>query len=449
MTRILVVDDVKLFRHLEASILGWRGYTIEEAGSGEEAMQKVRANPPDLVLVDLLMPGMSGHEVCQQIKTHPDFQSIPVIIVTSSSSEKDIREAVKAGCDDYLTKPLDDTTLVRKVEELLGNVDRRRFPRIPTSLQISFEDFKGIFFEYTRDVSRSGVFIEMEDPLPVDSCLRLSFSLPEPFHSPVLAYGRVVRQVKQSPDHPGGVGVRFIQIDEANRRMIDALVAAQPQLEQEHRAGIFSRVSVQEQAAGRLGSPAGGGQLEAVLQEREVLRQTLEQLQADHLRLSTILSVLGGLHGEASPQRVVAAAGDILQNLLGAAAWGIFLADPARPTLVPVASAGLPGAVADALGTTGPLLAALQQRSLQVPAAPWPVPNSRSRILAVAPLVCGERALGVITVHELFPQKVNLNANDNQLLQLLGSHLARALLDSVARQLAPGEIGIPALLKAL
>ncbi|MBW1811318.1 MAG: response regulator, partial [Deltaproteobacteria bacterium] len=186
MPRILLVDDVRLFRHLEAVILGWRGYTIEEAASGEEALEKIRSNPPDLALIDLTMPGMSGSEVCEKVKKDPALQSIPIIIVASSGRDEDIRAAVKAGCDDYLTKPLDDTTLVTKVEELLGQSDTRRCPRISTSLQVSFEDFKGIFFEYTRDISRTGVFIEMANPLPIGTRLRLSFSLPAPFDHPVL-----------------------------------------------------------------------------------------------------------------------------------------------------------------------------------------------------------------------------------------------------------------------
>ncbi len=176
MTRILIVDDVKLFRRLEANVLGWRGYTIEEAANSTEAWQKIRTNPPDLALIDLHMPGIPGHELCRQIKQDPKLRATPVIIITSSSRDEDIRQAVQAGCDDYLTKPLDDATLLRKVEDLLGSAEKRRFPRIPTSLQVSFEDFKGIFFEYTHDISRTGVFIEMNEPLPVGA--RLNYRSP-------------------------------------------------------------------------------------------------------------------------------------------------------------------------------------------------------------------------------------------------------------------------------
>jgi uncharacterized protein (TIGR02266 family) len=210
MARILLVDDVKLFRHLEATVLGSYGYEIEEASGGEEALEKIRANPPDLALIDINMPGMDGLEVCRQVKGDPALRSVPVIMVSSSSREEDIRKAVESGCDEYLTKPLDDAALIRKVEVLLGRVGKRRFARVPTSLQVSFENFKGIFFEYTHDISRTGVFIEMDKPLPVGTRLRLSFSLPPPFSHSIMAFGRVVRTAQPTGDRPGGMGVNFI-----------------------------------------------------------------------------------------------------------------------------------------------------------------------------------------------------------------------------------------------
>ena len=117
MTRILVVDDVMLFRHMEATALAWRGYSIDQASSGAEALEKIRADPPDLVLLDFYMPGMNGHEVCSQIKSDPALRNLPVIMVTSSSRDEDIRKAVQAGCDDYLTKPIDRKKLVELVRD--------------------------------------------------------------------------------------------------------------------------------------------------------------------------------------------------------------------------------------------------------------------------------------------------------------------------------------------
>jgi uncharacterized protein (TIGR02266 family) len=447
MTKILVVDDVKLFRHLESTILGCRGYIVEEASSGNEALEKVRNQPPDLLLVDLCMPGMSGHEFCHQIKSDPLLQSIPVIIVTSSNSDQDVREAVQAGCDDYLTKPLDDTSLIKKVEGLLGEANQRRFQRIPMSLQVSFEDFKGIFFEYTRDLSRSGIFVEMDPPVPIGTPLRLSFSLPDPFHQPVLAYGTVVRQVRGSAEKPGGVGVRFIHIDEPSRRMIDALVAAQTQLESCHATGMFSRLTYQPQE--RL-EPALSENVQILdaIRERDALRANLEQLQLDHLRLSTILTLIEHLYLEDTPKGVLAVARDALHNLIGASTFGIFLFDPTRSLLVPLES-NLPRSVTDAILIQGPIQTAIEKRSLQVPVPPWVLESSGKKVLVVVPIVIGDALLGVITIHDLFPQKCTLNLYDNRLLELLGKHLGLALVNSVARTRAEKTIDTKSILQAL
>jgi hypothetical protein len=288
------------------------------------------------------------------------------------------------------------------------------------------------------------VFIEMDEPLPVDTCLRLSFSLPEPFRQAVFAYGRVVRQVPRSEEGPGGVGVRFIHIDEHSRRMIDALVAAKPQLETTHQTGVFSRVSLQREDRFE-----GSSAFDALLKEREGLKSALEQLQLDHLRLSTLLVLAQNLHAEESPRRVLEVAGDILRDVVGIGAFGIYLHDPAPGALVPVLTHRLAGAVAQRLPLDGPVQAALQTRAVQLPVPPWSVPGTASKVLVVVPMLSGDRVLGVITAHELFPQKSSLTVNDHQLLQTLGHHLGLALANAAARALLPGPLDTNALLKTL
>jgi Response regulator containing CheY-like receiver domain and AraC-type DNA-binding domain len=450
MTRILVADDVKLFRHLEANVLGWRGYTIEEAANGTEALQKIRANPPDLALVDLHMPGITGHELCRQIKQDPNLRATRVIIITSSNRDEDIRQAVQAGCDDFLTKPLDDTSLLRKVEDLLGSGDKRRFPRITTSLQVSFEDFKGIFFEYTHDISRTGIFIEMNEPLPVGTRLKLSFSLPSGLQQPVLAYGQVVRRIESSRSAIGGIGIRFIHIDSESRTIIDQLVSNQKMVRLFDGSGVFSRLTYHLEDAGEpLASAPVDATIAALEFERDELRSSIEELQRDHLRLSSILALTQHLHAEITPQSALSVACDALYNLLGISSYGIFLREENPPRLVPISSKGLLLDVAEQMTIEGPLARAVQERAIQTLPVPWPVGHSGVRLLAVAPLVCGERVLGMITVHELFRQKATLNQNDYFLLDMLGKHLAAVLLNTVARGKFEKEISIEQIRAAL
>ncbi len=446
MTRILVVDDVKLFRLMETRVLAWRGYQIDEASCGAEALERIRANPPDLVLLDMFMPDMTGAEVCRRLKADPSLRSLPVILVTSSSRDEDLRLAVQAGCDELLTKPLEDATLVRKVEDLLGNAVKRRYPRVRTSMQVSFEDFKGIFFEYARDLSRTGVFIEMEPPLPVGARLKLSFALPAPFHHPVVAYGRVVRQVTAAGDRPGGVGVAFIHLDERGTRVLDALVAGAYQPGPGEAMGAFSRLSVQLEdgpaaAPGEDAAQATAGLLQA---ECEDLRGALDELQREHLHLSANLVLLESLQAAASPAELVAAARDALGNLLGAAAFGLFLLEgDGADRLLPVLTVGLTGAEADPPPCAGLLAEALARGA---PCDGEGLGQEGPR--AAAPILDGERRLGVVVVHRLFPQKPGLGAADLQLLATLGRHLGRALVLAVARTRS-GPVAPQAILDAL
>jgi uncharacterized protein (TIGR02266 family) len=439
VTRILVVDDVKLFRHMETRILSWRGYQIDEAQSGAEALEKIRANPPDLVLLDLFMPGMSGAEVCRQIKSDPELQSLPIILITSSSRDEDLRQAVQAGCDELLTKPLEDSTLVRKVENLLGAVHKRRYPRVQTSMQVSFEDFKGIFFEYARDVSRAGVFIEMSQPLPIGTRLKLSFALPAPFHHPVVAYGRVMRAVPSTTERPGGVGVAFIHLDTSSAQVLDALVAGQYQPDGEEALGVFSRLSLQLESGADGSSEAERArqaQVGVLAGECEDLRANLEELQREHLRQSAMLVLAEGLAAVDSARQLLEAAQDALSNLFGAAAFGLFLEDPAASErLVPILSVGLTSAEADPQERAGVLASALASGRPQLGPPEGSGPDARPEsVLVAAPLLDGERRLGAVAIHRLFPQKSGLHAADLQLLGMLGRHLGRALVNAAARQ---------------
>jgi len=446
MARILLVDDVKLFRHLEATVLGSYGYETEEASGGEEALQKIRANQPDLALIDINMPGMDGLEVCRQIKSDPALQALPVIMVSASSQEEDIRQAIESGCDEYLTKPLDDAALIRKVEILLGRVGKRRFARVPTSLQVSFENFKGIFFEYTHDISRTGVFIEMDKPLPVGTRLRLSFSLPAPHSHSITAFGRVVRVAEPTADRPGGMGVNFICLDEKSAAVIDELAdAAGPAQDR----GYFSRLSYQAEEMG-VGTPSPEGvRIAGLEEERDQLKAALDDLQKEHLRQSATLTLLESLHAERQPKHLITAALDILSDLMGVAASGIFLFDPHKKLLFAAGYRGLPASVAEHLPLQGPLQQVLEQATLLVPDPPWPIPGAAAELLAAAPVLFGDQVLGIIGVNRLYTQKPHLTARDLGLLELLGRHLGSALGDAVARAQAGDQLTPVEILKAV
>ena len=434
MTRILVVDDVKLFRHMESSLLQGRGYSVTEASGGAEALESMRENPPDLVLLDYYMPGMTGTEVCTQIKKDPALQSVPVVIVTSSSRDEDIRKAVQAGCDDYLTKPIDDVSLLRKVEDLLGSNSIRRFPRLSASLQVSFEDFRGIFFEYAKDISRNGVFIEMANPVPVGTKLRLSFSLPKPFDQPVMAYGRVVRISKGDGDQPGGVGVSFMHVPESSAKLIDALVAEQD-IESASNDGVFSRLSYQVDDSDTP-DDTDVSRLKGLAVEYDEFQDRIKSLEQEHIKLSAMVALADGLLTASTVEDLLVSASDVLKNLIGASSFCIMLKNTGSDQLRPIVSEGLDSDKEHWIPLDGPILQAMAENRIIMPVPPLSLGDDLL-LLAVGGLQWDD-LLGVVTIHALFPHKSELAMVDLILLEMFCKHLAHRLVFTAAlEQVAP------------
>lgn len=117
--RILIVDDNPtnvelLFAHLKP-----HGYQLDKAYDGEEALKQIEVEPPDLILLDLMMPKLSGYEVCQQVKQDPKTQFIPVIVITALKELHDKIKAIEMGADDFLMKPFNKVELLTRVKSLL------------------------------------------------------------------------------------------------------------------------------------------------------------------------------------------------------------------------------------------------------------------------------------------------------------------------------------------
>jgi len=118
-TRVLVVDDIlPNVKLLEAKLLG-EYYEVVTALNGPDALQKVADTKPDIVLLDVMMPGMDGFEVCRQIKANPQSAHIPVVMVTALSDSEDRVRGLENGADDFLSKPLNDVALMARVRSLV------------------------------------------------------------------------------------------------------------------------------------------------------------------------------------------------------------------------------------------------------------------------------------------------------------------------------------------
>lgn len=117
--KILLVDDVKLFLELEKSFLTLAPAVILTASNGDEALSIVRKERPALVFLDLYMPVLDGIACCRAIKSDPELAAIPVIMVTTGGKPQEEEQCRNAGCDGFLTKPIDRAALLDKVREFI------------------------------------------------------------------------------------------------------------------------------------------------------------------------------------------------------------------------------------------------------------------------------------------------------------------------------------------
>ena len=117
--KILIADDNEPNIELLDAYLAGLDCEIETACDGADTLAKVKTFNPDLILLDIMMPKLSGFEVCEKLKADPNTKSIMILMVTALSELGDIERAVNAGCDDYLSKPVNKFELLKRVENML------------------------------------------------------------------------------------------------------------------------------------------------------------------------------------------------------------------------------------------------------------------------------------------------------------------------------------------
>jgi len=119
MTKILLVEDNEMNRDMLSRRLARKGFDVVEALDGLEGVERARSEAPDLILMDMSLPGIDGWEATRRIKADSELARIPVIALTAHAMEGDREKALEAGCDDYDTKPIELPRLLSKIGELL------------------------------------------------------------------------------------------------------------------------------------------------------------------------------------------------------------------------------------------------------------------------------------------------------------------------------------------
>jgi CheY-like chemotaxis protein len=123
---ILLCDDEEVLRHLVRATLDNGEYSIVEAADGDEALELARRTSPDLIVLDMMMPGRTGLDVLRDLRAEPKFATTPVVMLTARARSSDREAAAEAGADRYLAKPFSPLELISVVEELLDDGRLRR-----------------------------------------------------------------------------------------------------------------------------------------------------------------------------------------------------------------------------------------------------------------------------------------------------------------------------------
>lgn len=210
--RILLVDHADLFLQLQISYLGTRRFDIETARSGEEALEKAQAWNPDLILLDLFMPEITGDAVCRILKSKEETASIPTYLISSGRNEEFRKRVATSGCDGLIYKPVRKDMLLSVVEKHLGN-KTRRFPRAPVELPATVALDEKEWKVTIRSLSCQGAFIELDKGnVLVGDLLNVRFEIPDAEKRIEANNTAVVWQGQYGSEGVWGTGVQFLDL---------------------------------------------------------------------------------------------------------------------------------------------------------------------------------------------------------------------------------------------
>lgn len=214
---ILLADDTRFFIELEKTFFRREDFNLISASNGKEALQTVFSIIPDLVFVDLYMPGMNGDELCRVIKADPKTKQIPIVIVTMSGKEDDLERCRQAGCNDIILKPINREHFIETARKYL-QVQERTQLRYFARLQIRLGTESGqLLSDYAINLSTGGVFLETTNLMDDNTPLSAEFALPH-CNTAIRCKARVAwanhPDLIKNQNLPVGMGIQFLDLNE-------------------------------------------------------------------------------------------------------------------------------------------------------------------------------------------------------------------------------------------
>ena len=222
--KVLLVDDTRLFLKLETEFFKHSSVIVLTAENGRQALETVRRERPDMVYMDLNMPEMDGAACCAAIKADDDLRSIPVVLVTTAGMNSDHEQCRQAGCDGFLTKPVDRKAFLDMGRRFIPGIDRRE-KRNATRLKVLFRINDGENrYGTCQDISSRGLFIASVGEVTLDDKVEVSMLLSGNSADLVEAWGRVawvnsgvLRKKQQLPE---GFGIEILSMSDESEAMI-------------------------------------------------------------------------------------------------------------------------------------------------------------------------------------------------------------------------------------
>jgi CheY-like chemotaxis protein len=225
--KILLVDDVDFFRDVMCDYFKRTPASIITAKGGEEAIKLAMSEWPDLIYMDVAMPGMSGIEACQKIKNHPTLKKIPVLLVFTPDRDATIKDVESSGCDGYLAKPFGREEFLNLGHRHLFNIERRE-RRVPCQMTVQFSINNKEYQARGVDISMHGLYVEFREEIPPNSRVKASFLLPTISAQKIEVSGRIawVNQgfPRQNMSLAQGFGIEFQSIDMGSVDIIRAFL---------------------------------------------------------------------------------------------------------------------------------------------------------------------------------------------------------------------------------